>query len=54
MLGRDIKPVIRRLLSNIPQGFEVVKNDVRLHGALIEIDEATGKASKIQRVAEAI
>ena len=54
MLGRDIEPVIRRFLSNMPQRFEVAKNDVRLHGALVEIDEATGKASKIQRVAEAI
>ena len=50
----DIEPVIRRFLSNMPQRFEVAKNDVRLHGALVEIDEATGKASKIQRVAKAI
>ena len=53
-MGRDIEPVIRRFLSNMPQRFEVAKNDVRLHGALVEIDEATGKASKIQRVAQAI
>jgi calcineurin-like phosphoesterase len=36
----------------MPQRFEVAKNRVLLHGAVIEIDEATGKALKIQRVAE--
>jgi calcineurin-like phosphoesterase len=34
------------------QRFEVAKNRVLLHGAVIEIDDATGKAVKIQRVAE--
>jgi calcineurin-like phosphoesterase len=38
----------------MPQRFEVAKNRVLLHGAVIEIDEATGKAVKIQRVSEAI
>jgi calcineurin-like phosphoesterase len=32
----------------------VAKERVILHGALIEIDDATGKAIKIQRVADAI
>jgi calcineurin-like phosphoesterase len=31
---------------------EVAKNAVLLHGCMIEIDEATGKAVKIQRVSE--
>jgi 2',3'-cyclic-nucleotide 2'-phosphodiesterase len=54
VLGREIEPVIRRFLTNMPQRFEVAKNRVQLHGAVIEIDDATGKALKIQRVAEAI
>jgi len=54
VLGREIEPVIKRFLTNMPQRFEVAKDRVILHGALIEIDEATGKALKIQRVAEAI
>ena len=54
VLGREIEPVIRRFLTNMPQRFEVAKNHVLLHGALIEIDDASGKALKIQRVSESI
>jgi calcineurin-like phosphoesterase len=32
----------------------VAKDRVLLHGVLIEIDESTGKAVKIQRVSEAL
>ena len=53
-LGREIEPVIQRFLTNMPRRFEVAKDRVILHGALIEIDEASGKALKIQRVAEAV
>jgi metallophosphoesterase (TIGR00282 family) len=51
-LGREIEPVIKRFLTGMPQRFEVAKNRVLLHGAVIEIDDASGKAIKIQRVAE--
>ena len=51
-LGREIEPIIKRFLTGMPTRFEVAKNRVLLHGALIEIDEASGKAVKIQRVSE--
>jgi metallophosphoesterase (TIGR00282 family) len=51
-LGREIEPVIKRFLTGMPQRFEVAKNRVLLHGAVIEIDDASGKAVKIQRVSE--
>jgi metallophosphoesterase (TIGR00282 family) len=54
VLGREIGPVIQRFLTNMPQRFEVAKERVILHGALIEIDEASGKAVRIQRVSERI
>jgi metallophosphoesterase (TIGR00282 family) len=54
VLGREIAPVIQRFITNMPQRFEVAKERVILHGAIIEIDEASGKALKIQRVAEAL
>ena len=44
--------MIKRFLSAMPQRFEVAKDRIVLHGAVIEIDEATGKAMTIQRVAE--
>lgn len=52
VLGREIEPVIRRFVTNMPQRFEVAKNRVMLHGAVIEVDEASGKATGIWRVSE--
>ena len=52
VLGREIEPVIKRFLSAMPQRFEVAKERVILHGVLVEIDEGTGRALKIQRVSE--
>jgi 2',3'-cyclic-nucleotide 2'-phosphodiesterase len=54
VLGREIEPVIQRFLTAMPRRFEVAKDRVLLHGAVIEIDDASGKALKIQRVSEAI
>ena len=52
VLGREIATVLERFLTATPQRFAVARHDVRLHGAIIEVDEATGKALKIERVAE--
>jgi len=54
VLGRETEPVVRRFLTSMPQRFEVAKNGVRLQGALIEVDESTGKALSIKRVSEAV
>jgi hypothetical protein len=54
VLGREIEPVIKKFLTGMPQRFEVAKDRVFLNGAVIEIDDASGKAVKIQRVSEAI
>jgi metallophosphoesterase (TIGR00282 family) len=53
-LGREIEPVLKKFLTGMPQRFEVAKNRVQLHGAVIEIDNASGNAVKIQRVSEAV
>ena len=53
-LGREIEPVLKKFLTGMPQRFEVATNRVVLHGAVIEIDDASGRAIKIQRVAECI
>jgi 2',3'-cyclic-nucleotide 2'-phosphodiesterase len=54
VLGREIHPVLERFLTNTPQRFTVARNNVRLHGALIDVDTSTGKANSIQRIAEAL
>ena len=38
----------------MPQRFKVAKDRMLLHGAVIEIDDASGKAVKIQRVSESV
>jgi len=52
ILGRAIEPVMNRFVSNLPASFPVASGKVRLRGALIEIDETTGRALRITRVDE--
>jgi metallophosphoesterase (TIGR00282 family) len=52
VLGREIDPIIKRFLTSQPQKFEVAKTRVLLQGALIEVDEQTGRAIKIERISE--
>jgi metallophosphoesterase (TIGR00282 family) len=54
VLGREIQPVLMRFRTAMPQRFEVARNDVKLQGAVIEIDNASGKSVKIQRVSESL
>jgi metallophosphoesterase (TIGR00282 family) len=52
ILGRAINPIMNRFISNLPASFPVAGGEVRLHGALIEINETTGRAMRITRVDE--
>jgi metallophosphoesterase, MG_246/BB_0505 family len=52
ILGRAIEPIMNRFVSNLPASFPVAAGEVRLRGALIEIDETTGRALRIIRVDE--
>jgi metallophosphoesterase (TIGR00282 family) len=52
VLGREITPVIERFLTNQPRRFGVANQRVLLQGAVIEIDEMTGRALSIQRISE--
>ncbi len=49
ILGRQIEPVVQRFFSAMPARFPVAKGPVRLCGVVIDIDTASGKASKIER-----
>ena len=53
ILGRAIEPIVSRFMSNLPATFPVAAGEVRLRGAVVEIDESTGRALKIDRVDEA-
>ena len=52
ILGRAIDPIMHRFVSNLPAPFPVAGGEVRLRGALIDIDEATGRAQRITRLDE--
>jgi len=52
ILGRAIEPILNRFISNLPSSFPVAAGEVRLRGALIEIDETTGRTLRITRVDE--
>jgi metallophosphoesterase (TIGR00282 family) len=53
ILGRAVEPIMNRFVSNLPASFPVAAGEVRLHGAVVQIDEKTGRALKIRRVDEA-
>src|SRR5678815_2380441 len=50
VLGRRKDRVIKYMSTNMPAPFDVATGDVRLCGALAEIDETTGRATSIERV----
>ena len=52
VLGRDIGSIIERFLTSRPILYPIAAGPVKLHGALIDIDETTGRALAIERVAE--
>lgn len=52
ILGRSIEPIMHRFVSNLPAPFPVAGGEVRLRGAVIEIDETTGRALRITRIDE--
>src|SRR5215211_7588040 len=52
ILGRAVDPIMNRFISNLPSSFPVAGGEVRLRGALVQIDETTGRAISITRVDE--
>jgi metallophosphoesterase (TIGR00282 family) len=51
-LGREVEPIITKFLNGRPIQYPVARGPVRLCGAIIEIDEVTGRAQRIDRVSE--
>ncbi|MDD4953365.1 MAG: TIGR00282 family metallophosphoesterase [Candidatus Omnitrophica bacterium] len=50
VIGRRKEDVLQRFLSCVPVRFEVAKDDVQLHGVVVDIDPASGKAKSIVRI----
>lgn len=51
VIGNDVEGVLRRFLTGLPTRLEVAEDDARLCGALLDIDDSTGRARRIQRLA---
>jgi metallophosphoesterase (TIGR00282 family) len=52
VIGVRKELVLERFLTQRPMAFDPAKKDVWLQGALVDVDEATGKARSIERVQE--
>lgn len=50
VIGIDTAQILDRFLRGMPRKFDVASGDVRLCGALVEIDETTFRATAIERL----
>lgn len=50
ILGVESEIIIKRFLTHMPARFIVASGDVKAHGAIIDLDESTGLARKIERI----
>lgn len=52
VIGQDKEAIIKRFLTSMPFRFHVAKGDVKLHGVVLDIDEKSGSARRIERIIE--
>lgn len=50
IIGTRKDIIIKRFLTQMPMKFDVARDDVRLQGVFLEIDELTGKCLSIERI----
>jgi 2',3'-cyclic-nucleotide 2'-phosphodiesterase len=50
VIGRRVEDVLERFLTLMPTRFEVASDNIQLCGAVLDIDEKTGKAKSILRI----
>jgi len=54
VIGRRVDAIVEHFLTSMPKKFEVADKDVELQGAIVNIDDESGKALSIERVKEKI
>ncbi|HOW35354.1 MAG TPA: TIGR00282 family metallophosphoesterase [Candidatus Omnitrophota bacterium] len=54
VIGQVKEKIVERFLKGMPTKFEVATGDIRLNGAVIDIDESTGKARSITRLSRKV
>jgi hypothetical protein len=50
VIGFARERIIEKFLAQTPRSFETAKRDIRLSGALVAVDEETGRATGIERI----
>jgi metallophosphoesterase (TIGR00282 family) len=50
VIGRRTEDVLKRFLTAVPTRFEVASDNVQLHGAVVDINDDTGRAKSIIRI----
>jgi metallophosphoesterase (TIGR00282 family) len=50
VIGSQIEPVLERFKTAMPTRFGIGRGTVRVNGALVEVETATGRAVRIERV----
>ena len=51
-IGRDLESVTARFLTGMPAKFKMAENWIALEGAVIDVNETSGRAKSIRRVRE--
>lgn len=52
VIGRKKEQILQRFTTQMPVRFEMAEGDIQLHGAIVDVDEKTGKANSIKRIQE--
>jgi hypothetical protein len=50
VIGRKVEDVLIRFITKLPTRFEIASDNIQLQGAVMDIDEETGKAASIVRI----
>lgn len=50
VIGREVEPVLHRFLNQLPARMEVADQNVKLCGAVFDVDESSGKTRSIVRI----
>jgi hypothetical protein len=54
VIGSEIAGVVEKFTRAMPSRFYLAKGDVELRGVLVDVDEGTGRALRVERVVERI
>ena len=50
VIGIKKEAIIERFLTQMPNKFDLAKDDIRMQGVIVDIDAASGKANSIERI----